>query len=530
MQTLVVGLDAACRSVLEPLFADGVTPRLRELFEEWSAPLESQIPPWTASAWPSLYTGRNPGKHGVFDFLAFEGDDWDIVNSSDLRARTVWEYLDRAGYTSVVVNAPVTHPPRPIDGAVVPGYLAPQSPTCHPSGLLDELRAEVGEYRVYAHGETDAVPDDQKAAEYERLTRLRGEAFTYLADRFGPAFGFLQFQKTDAVFHDFPGQMDRVRDIYRAVDETLGEVLDATQPDTVLVVSDHGIGPYDGHDVQVNEQLRRESLAVTGADEAVPSWFQIKDQRLTNEDGESDGSWLTTLAGAAGRVGITYDRVKRVLERVGLADAVGSVVPVEAVFAASEAVSFRESSAFCRSPSELGVRLNVAGRDPGGVIEPAEYDSVRERVIDVLAAIETSEGEPVFEAVVPREAHVWGPYAEKAVDVFCVPADFEHSISVHVGRLFDDPEPYNHKPTGVMAAAGDGIEPCEPDETPHIFDVAATVLATFEVAPDKLMDGSPLPVVDAPPAESYPAFDQTNRVVTDDETVVDRLSDLGYLE
>ena len=120
MQTLLVGLDAACFPVLRPLFEEGAVPTLRRLFEEGaSGPLASQLPPWTASAWPSLYTGRNPGNHGVYDFLSFDGYDWDIVNASDVRARTLWEYADDAGLTSVVVNAPVTHPPREFVVALV---------------------------------------------------------------------------------------------------------------------------------------------------------------------------------------------------------------------------------------------------------------------------------------------------------------------------------------------------------------------------------------------------------------------------
>ena len=78
---LLVGLDAACEPVLDRLARDGADlPHLRSILDEGtSAPLESQVPPWTASAWPSLYTGTNPGKHGVFGFLDFEGYDWDVV-------------------------------------------------------------------------------------------------------------------------------------------------------------------------------------------------------------------------------------------------------------------------------------------------------------------------------------------------------------------------------------------------------------------------------------------------------------------
>jgi predicted AlkP superfamily phosphohydrolase/phosphomutase len=66
LETLVVGLDGACREVLDPLFAADATPTPERVFRAGTAgPLTSQVPPWTTSAWPSLYTGTNPGKHGV---------------------------------------------------------------------------------------------------------------------------------------------------------------------------------------------------------------------------------------------------------------------------------------------------------------------------------------------------------------------------------------------------------------------------------------------------------------------------------
>jgi predicted AlkP superfamily phosphohydrolase/phosphomutase len=546
MQTLLVGLDAACESVLEPLFEDDATPHLESLFEEGaSGPLESQIPPWTASAWPSLYTGSNPGKHGVFDFLRFDGYDWDIVNATDVRRRTLWEYADEAGLTSVVVNAPVTSPPPEIDGAVVPGYLASEDPDCHPAGLLDEIREEIGDYRVYARRETDErASEDEKFADYLELTRMRGEAFRYLASRFDPDFGFVQFQKTDAVFHDFPGDHEKVRQVYREVDEQVGAMLDECDPDTVIVASDHGMGEYDGYEFRVNQFLKEAGVVETTTEgQGVPSWFQIKDEQLTQSGAEGGGdgaggtdhSALKRLAAIAAEFGLTYQRGKAILERLGLAEVVGRHVPVGAVFAASDAVDFRQSRAYLRSPSELGIRLNVAGRDPDGVVPEDEYERVREAVVSLLSSVTTPDGRPVFEEVVPREEYIHGPYADEAVDVLAIPSDFEHSLSALVGEQFADPEPWNHKRHGVVALSGEGIDASQKDDDrdlsgAHLFDVAPTVLGTLGVAPDEGMDGDALPGVDAPEPQSYPEYEAAAQESTEDEDVAERLSDLGYLE
>nr|WP_240009219.1 alkaline phosphatase family protein [Halobaculum rubrum] len=109
--------------MLDPLRADGVLPTLGSLFDRFAVgDLESQLPPWSPSAWPSLYTGVNPGNHGVFDLISFDGYDWDLVDRGDVHEHAIWELLDQRGLRSVEVNVQVTDPPRPIDGALVPGW------------------------------------------------------------------------------------------------------------------------------------------------------------------------------------------------------------------------------------------------------------------------------------------------------------------------------------------------------------------------------------------------------------------------
>ena len=69
-RVLVIGLDGATFDVLLPLARAGRLPALAALIARGtSAPLRSVFPPVTAPAWASFMTGKNPGKHGIYEFL-----------------------------------------------------------------------------------------------------------------------------------------------------------------------------------------------------------------------------------------------------------------------------------------------------------------------------------------------------------------------------------------------------------------------------------------------------------------------------
>ncbi|MFB6188270.1 MAG: alkaline phosphatase family protein [Halapricum sp.] len=528
--TLVIGLDGACHTVLDRL-DDGAIPTLRSLLSTGaSGPLVSQIPPWTPSAWPSLYTGMNPGKHGVFDFLAFDGYDWDVVNATHLRERPLWEILDRHGYRSVVVNAPVTHPPKAFDGTLLPGYMAPESPTCHPDGLFETIQDVLGEYRIYP--DTSDGPDG-----YVDAVTSRGAAFRYLVGRFDPDFGFLQFQQTDTVFHDRPDDWETIDRIFRAVDTEIERTLDACEPDTVFVVSDHGIGPLGGVEFRVNDFLADQGFVrtVNGGD-GMPNWSRVRDGALKTGRDESSLAARPSLASGVGslaaRAGITTQRVGTVLDRLGLADSIARVVPSSLVQAGSEQVDFPSSRAYMRSRTECGIRLNLEGREPDGTVAPEQYDAVRARLIEALQAVETPAGDPLFEAVLPREAVFDGPETDRAADVLVVPQAFDHFLSATIrGETFGEPtEPWNHKRDGIFVAHGAAVDASRPLGDPTLFDVAPTVLATLGVPADERMDGRCLPIVDSPGRDQYSRPDRDERIDTDDQAVQRRLTDLGYIE
>ncbi|MBX0295751.1 alkaline phosphatase family protein [Haloarcula nitratireducens] len=539
LDVLLIGIDAGCLSVFDRLNDEGRIPNLASIYEDGVAgPLESQIPPWTPSAWPSLYTGVNPGKHGAYSFVSFDGYDWEVVSRDHVREHSIWELLDDRGKSSVVLNVPVTSPPAEIDGAVVPGFIGPEDPPCHPEGVIDDIKEALGEYRVYpayTRGETE-LSDAEKLEEYHELVRLRRKAFSYLLDEYEPDFGFVQFQKTDTVFHEFLGDESAVNEVYETTDEEIGKLLDDHDPDTVIIASDHGMGPYEKEEFRVNEYLRDEGYVETvKGGKGMPSWNPIR-QGL--REGEDETSWepnmIERIAATAAKFGLTANRVGAGLRHVGLEEIAKQYAPNGVVRTANEQVDFQSSVAYMRARTELGVRLNVEGREPEGVVPEADYESVRQEIIESLRDATTPDGNPVFDTVAPREDYFEGPYDEGAVDIVTVPRDFDHFLSAQLlGDHFGEPaEPWNHKLEGIIAATGEGIDESASLTDAHLFDVAPTVLGALGVPYSDRMDGTPLPIVDDPGSTTYDAYEEGSAAAAtaDDSTVEGRLSDLGYLD
>jgi predicted AlkP superfamily phosphohydrolase/phosphomutase len=539
-QTVVLGFDALDFRYLDR-FSDSL-PNFEALRDRGvEAPLSSTFPPWTGSAWPSMYTGVGPSHHGVYDFFAIDGypDEASLASYRDVRAPALWDYLTSVDEPSVVLNLPVTHPIDELRGVLVPGYLAPEDAPGHPPGIREELDEALSEpYTIYSDAETGTDPES-KLTGYLDLIDRRTEAARHLLSTREWRLAVLQLQKTDAVFHNFDDE-SAFRAVYEAADRFLGAVLDAVDDSaSVVVCSDHGMRRKRGYGVYVNEVLRRHGFVVPGDGGTGTSLSTVKSE-LTAEDAGADEStrapFESLLSTVLRRTDLPLGRAYDLAERLGVADALSEYVPGAVREAASDGIDWRESTAYCRSGTRLGVRINVAGRDPAGVVPPERYDAVRDEVVEVLSSLRTPDGEPAFDFVVPREEIYDGPHAEAADDVLFKPAGMNNTVSTKLlGRRFVSVDVYDHGDTGVFVGAGPAFENARAPERFELTDVAPVVMGSMGLAvPERMTGRVPGGLLDGSVRRA--AYDEvTSSAAADamgeDEraAMTERLEDLGYL-
>ena len=120
MKVFVLGLDGATWDLLKPLADAGELPKLASLMGSGaSGTLHSVFPPLSPVAWTGVMTGKNSGKHGVFEFLEYGHDPLKgKVNSSRaIQSELVWEIAGRHGKTTVAGGVPMSYPPAPRRGS-----------------------------------------------------------------------------------------------------------------------------------------------------------------------------------------------------------------------------------------------------------------------------------------------------------------------------------------------------------------------------------------------------------------------------
>ena len=86
---LIMGIDGVSWDLLRPWIEDGKLPTLSRLVQKGaSGNLKTVIPPLSCTAWTSLFTGTNPGKHGIYEYTTESGK---LINSKLKQLRAASE-------------------------------------------------------------------------------------------------------------------------------------------------------------------------------------------------------------------------------------------------------------------------------------------------------------------------------------------------------------------------------------------------------------------------------------------------------
>lgn len=525
-RVLLIGWDGADWRILDPMIEAGLLPNLKALIDRGAkGVLKSTVPNHSWAAWPSFLTGVEPSGHGVYDI--FERDYTTRkqlpVTYRSMKEKTILPDLTAAGVETVMTNVPLTFPPPKIQGKLIAGGVLPKGRThTYPDNLAADLEAAGKPFPINGMSWTTFWNKPGPfLAEAMEVTRARIDSNEYLLDTTDWRFASLVYVATDRVQHclakyvspDGPDYerlsreplAEKIRDVYRLLDEGLGRHLEhARDDDIVLFISDHGFQTCT-RALHMDKLLDHLGFLKFGASSAVfgpMQWGKVRSMARKVYD----------LLGLHGKVSLP------------------------------QSINWKKTLAYTsvRSTGE-GVSVNLAGREPDGVVDPADFEAVREKVMDALSGYkDPATGRSPVAAIHKREEFFQGRFAETAPDIIMEPA--QHYSLTHAKSPIEDADwlSGDHRIDGVIAAAGPRVGPDAFAEPAFLVDVAPTVLAALGVTPSVKHDGQVLSKVvgteQAAAAPSAPAEagtdegDESGLDADEAAEVEEHLRGLGYLE
>jgi len=489
-KVLVIGLDGATFDLIWPLFKEGKLPNLAKMVDLGvHSKLYSTVLPLSPSAWTSFATGKNPGKHGVYDFSKrIEGTyKHRPTTSLDVKTNTLWDYIGSRGGRSIVINVPLTYPPKPLNGFMITGFPTPtqRGDYTYPRELLAMLKSKFGEVKIhkprvlYRKGREEEI-----TRTLIEITKQQAAITHYLMQLVHWNLAISVFDATDVIGHYFWAYLDKnhpkydhklaepvrrmVTDVHVELDRAIGKLNESVGDDHLeLAISDHGFGPvYKG--VYVNNWLLEQKYM----------YFKR--------------SWAVRAKYLAYRHGFHVYNLLRAAKKLRLVKSVESAYSTKSralrllrlISLTFDNIDWMRTRVY--SYGNFGqLYVNLKGDEPEGIVSREEVDSLVKELVAKIRVLEDPENhEHMFDSIYLAAELYNGPETGAAPDVIFLDTDMKYAphrmFELGSNRLVTPHPVYsgNHKMDGVLFMKGKGVKKIEdfPQAQINLIDLAPTIL------------------------------------------------------
>lgn len=548
-RTILLGLDGATFDILDPWMKAGHLPNLAEMVRKGvSGELASTTPPTTPPAWAAAVTGKNPGKHGIFDFQESPLQDFErpLVSGKSIKARRLWQMLNARGERTLMVNVPLTYPPEKVNGFVISGMMTPgpDAAYANPPEVKERLLRAIGDYVPNIDIPKYDVELKEDALRFMKDVvysfEKRRDAFFYFLDEEKWDFFMIVFILTDRIQHLFWKYMDpesriynsgigpfireKILNAFRVMDGMFGALMRKLDRRTDLIVlSDHGFGTTHGF-FNVNTWLSRIGLLKVN-----PKGF-LKKRLFYTAMVLNDSRIVKTLVPKS-----IQSKVRRRIRgsRSTLKSSKRDVAGV---------VDWSQTKAYFASIPAQGIFINIRKEGtPGIVSEGKECEEVCMRIREGLERLD------FVDEVKFREEVYSGPQTLYAPHVLFKARNYGIlGRQLLGGKELVRPSTYTpngfHRPNGIFMALGENFKKGARIQGASIMDITPTVLYSrgFPLPDD--MDGRVLlesfqegyvkehPVKTCKAEEYVESEEEEVYSDEDQEKLRKRLKGLGYIE
>ena len=304
-------------------------------------------------------TGCNPGKHGIYGFIDRRPGSYDLAfpHAAHRTAPDLWQILSGAGKRVFGMNVPTSYAPQAVNGIIIGGFLAPslEKATAPPS-VSDYLRSI--DYRIDCDPMLGRTDKRALVQDLHRTLEARMEAMFHFLDQEDWDFFHTHIMGSDRINHFLWQKMeDKDSELEPAFFNFYREI--------------------DRHVGALLKKLPDNVPLLVFSDHGFCSIKQeVQLSRYLIETG-----WT-----------VPADNPQHPL-----------------------CIDPARSRAYCLIPGRIFV--NLAGREPEGIVPLEAYQEVRDALTTDLMALRAPQtGDPVIRTVVPREQMYWPEGHSSRVD------------------------------------------------------------------------------------------------------------------
>jgi len=479
MKLAVIGIDGADPEYIEKGIKQGRLPTIKKLKESGCyGLLKSTIPPLSLPAWPCIYTGKNPGKTGIYNITKFKKNsyenelvDWKIPGM-------IWQILSKDGKKVAVINNYFTYPPDKVNGVMVSAIDNIEDGCYYPKELEKEVEKKLGKLDFGLIPPYYAIPKKQLADLTEKMLESSVKLIKYIIKNHEIDF-LLTNLDIDRLHHLIVDEDELIR-WYSKIDGFVAEIIKELGGTDLILLSDHGGGKIKG-EFYINEFLLKNGFL------KLKEKYRKKGNKFFVKLGLSMENILKL---------IQVTRIDRLLLKIlphKAWDIAKEIVPRKEVPFHEVEIDWKKTKVFCPYSGTGMMYLNLEGRQPEGIIKKEDYNLEREEIISSLKEFCREKGIKID--ILKREELFSGPFKDESPDFFFILDDWQYFPKTSLsGQLFKEPrDPGYHRNHGFLLAHGKEFKKGEIKKA-TVYDISPTILYYFGMPIDKDVDGRVLEI------------------------------------
>lgn len=493
-RVVVIGLDMGDGDLIRAFARQGRLPNFAALIEQGTwFDLETTARVLHTSTWPTFATGVLPGRHGVYyPYQPTPGhQEAQLIRPDQYGVPTLWKQADEQGRHCIVYDVPETFPEAGFGGQAIfewGTWAWYGDRTSQPVDLLEKLRRHFGVYplKMEAKRLGARFPDtvllerrllqsiEHKRASFEWLlgTSRWDLAITVFGETH-PAGHYLWPRGAVRFAQEHDTGFDALRRVYVEIDRAVGSIRAALPPGAALaVVSGDGVTANNCGWHLVPDVLERLGFLTRPARQ------------------QGDGSATKRLSLGSVKDMLPQGARRWIADHLPwwLRDRIGARMR-------SAQIDWSRTRAFAL-PTDLEgcIRINLEGREPHGIVAPAEYTALCQDIAARLRElVNPATGASAVRQIWIRDEVFSGPAREYLPDIMVA---WNNDAPIHalssqrfgtVEQESPDPRTGTHSWNGFCLVQGPRF-PRGVTTVGRLQDVAPTVLDLMGAKADG-MDG-----------------------------------------